>query len=514
MKINSLGWLDTKWLFSFAILCSVAMGLVLFDGFQYQITSLSIVLATFLAVFASLLGIVGNKQWRETLNEPVLWAFVGYVMLTFLTSVYIIQNESLGEYFPHFLGHLLMIFGAVWLFVNLQSNRWFLDNFTQVIFWGVWVYLALLMITIYNNLYYVAVLDKFFFNPRNGVYSFIKLVPILLASRLWLQRDNPNYKPHKDWLVYLVIAVIFLCAARLLRKFGFIPSDITWFFSNYVLAGYGLLFGYRFMRIGSTKPFYKDPWLWIILGFFLLQLGLMNLEHRVFANSYEEIITRNKQWWRRSEAIIFPLVFGFLAMAVYSVRLVLGKRFGKTLPWLGILAAFLGVYIFYLGLGDNISAFWKAEYQLLGGGNAREVRAKCSLFAAFSDIFYIKPYLNLDNPCDRFSFGYFSPIINYHSYLTEVLHRSGLPGILLLGLGFILPFVYWLNRAEQKGAWVALLAIAIYFSFSIVLAEEDKTDEQADFILFYGLTIYPMVITLAIINAVNKPPSANPNTPY
>ena len=496
--------IDTKWLFSFAVLCTLALGLLLFDSYHYQLTKTTAVLLALLALVAILFGIVGDKkQWRKTLNEPVLWAFVGYLLLTFLTSVYFLQNENLEEYLPHSLWHLFLLFGAVWLYVNFQSNRWLLDNFTKVIFWGVWVYLALLMVAMYHNLYYIAFLEKFFFNPRNGVYSFVKLVPVLLASRLWLQRDNPGYKPHKDWFVYLVIGVILLCAARFLREFDFIPSDIAWFFSPYVLAGYGLVFGYRFIQVRSTKPFYKDPWLWIILGFFLLQLGLMNLEYRVFSDYGEEHSARYGLWWIPSEAIIFPLVFGFLAMVVYWVRLLLGKTFGKAMPWFGILGVFLGAYIFYLGLGDTVSVVGKAEYGSLGGGAYREVRPKCGLLSAFSDIFYVKPSYNLASQCDRWLFGYAGLRTNYHGYISEALHRTGLPGILLLGLWFILPFVYWLNHAEQKGAWVALLAVAIYFSFLLLVVEEDKNfAKYRD--LMYGVSVYPMVITLAIINNINR----------
>ena len=480
------------------------MGLLLFSVYHYQLEKVSIILVAFLALVASLFGIVGDKkQWRRTLNEPVLWAFVGYLLLTFLTSVYLSENENLEEYLPHSLGHLFLLFGAVWLYVNFQSNRWFLDNFAKVIFWGVWVYLALLMAAMYHNLYYVDFLERFFFNPRNGVYSFIKLVPILLASRLWLQRDNPGYKPHKDWFVYLVIGVMFLCVARLLREFDFIPSDISWFFSPYVLAGYGLVFGYRFFKIRSIKPFYKDPSLWVILGFFLLQLGLMNLEYRVFASYDEEHSARQGWWWRESEAIIFPLVFGFLAMVVYWVRLLLGKRVGELAFWLGILGALLGAYIFYLGLGDTTSVVGKAEYGSLGGGLGREMRTKCGLLSAFSDIFYMNPSGNLASQCDRWLFGYVGPRTNYHSYISEILPRTGLPGILLFGFGFILPFVYWLNRAKQKGAWVALLAIAFCFCFALVIVEEDKSSYKMKE-LFYGLSVYPMVITLAIIHNMNR----------
>ena len=502
MKINSL---DIGWAFRIAVSYGLASGLLMFDSLRYQLEKTSAVIVVFLVLFSVFFGVIGDKkQWRKTLNEPVLWAFLGYLFLSFFTIVYILGIGDLEDYLLHYLGHLLLLFGAVWLYVNLQSDRWFLDNFAKVIFWGVWVYLALLMVTMYHNLYYVAGLEKFFYNPRNGVYSFVKLAPILLASRLWLQRDNPGYNPHKDWLVYLVFGVIFLCAARFLRRFDFIPSDISWFFSPYVLAGYGLVFGYRFMQIRSTtKPFYKDPWLWIILGFFLLHLGLMNLEYRVFASHDEEQSARHGWWWIPSEAMVLPLVLGFLAMVVYWVRFLLGKSIGKAMPWFGILAVFLGVYIFYFGLGDAVSVVGKADYRSLGGGAYREIRPKCGLLSAFSDIFYINPSGNLASQCDRWLFGYLGPRINYHGYLTEVLHRTGLPGILLLGLGFILPFVYWLNRAEQKGAWVALISIVFSFSFLIAIIEEDRNFLKYRE-LMYGLSIYPMVITLAIIRKINR----------
>ena len=501
MKIDSL---DIGWSFRIAILGSLASVFLIFDSLRYQVEKTSATSFVFLVLFSVFFGVIGDKkQWRETLNEPVLWGFLGYLFLSFFTIVYILGIGSLATYLLHYLGHLFLLFGAVWLFVNLQSNKWFLDNFTKVIFWGVWVYLALLMVTIYHNLYYVAGLEKFFFNPRNGVYSFVKLVPVLLACRFWLQRGNPSYKPYKDWFVYLVFGVVFLCAARFLRGFDFIPSDISWFFSPYVLAGYGLVFGYRFIQVRSTKSFYKDIWLWIILGFFLLQLGLMNLEYRVFASYEEEVKARHGLWWRESEAIMFPFIFGGFAMGIFLVRLLLGKGFGAVILWLGILGAFLGAYIFYLGLGDTVSVVGQAEYGSLGGGENREVRTKCGLLSAFSDIFYVKPSGNLFNECDRWEFGYISSITHYHSYLVETLHKTGLSGILLLGLGFILPFVYWLNRAEQKGAWLALLAVAIYFSFLITIIEQDKS-----FIKFrelmYALCIYPMVITLAIIHRLNR----------